>query len=113
MLDFIRGSHVRGAGWDEMFQPKDSMMQVMLSFYLWFRIEPKDIREPVDARWKAFRARYKPGTSVPATKAEPSRGPAVVYGAWSTKLTPWQAAQFIVPMAGIVAVLVDATGVWR
>jgi hypothetical protein len=43
-----------GRGWYEMFIPKGSLMQMVLHFGL-FSIPPRDIREPVETRWKAFR----------------------------------------------------------
>ena len=106
-----------GAGWDDIFVPKGSLMQMALAHPIWFKIEAKDIREPVEARWKAFRDRREPTTSVPRTnsrtatsrtKAEPSREPAQVYGKWLPRLTPWKAVQYIVPLIGILAVLTHA-----
>jgi hypothetical protein len=42
------------------------------------------------------------------TKAEPPREPALVYGKWLPKLTPWKAVQYLVPLIGILAVLAHA-----
>lgn len=101
-----------GRGWENMFRPKGALMQMALPPCTWFKINPRDIREPVEARWKAFRDRRERATSVPMTKAEPPRGPAQAYGTWSPRLTPWQAVQFILPLIGILAVLAHAVGVW-
>jgi hypothetical protein len=105
-----------GAGWDDVFRPKGALMQMALAHPNWFKIGPKDIREPVEARWKAFRERRGPATSVPSTnartKAEPPRGGAQVYGASSLKLSPWQAVLCIVPLIGILAVVTNAMELW-
>jgi hypothetical protein len=34
-----------------------------------------------------------------------------VYGVWSVDGSLWQAARFLIPLIGIVAILVDSTGV--
>jgi hypothetical protein len=107
----IRATALPGEEWELMFRPKGALMQMALPHpMLWFRIDPKDLRDPVEARWKAFRDRR--GTSVPTTKAQPPRGAALVYGKWSPKLTRWQAVLIVVPLIGILAVLTNAIGVW-
>ena len=98
-----RRTLLAGSGWDEMFIPKGASMQMVLHFGL-FSIPPKDIREPIDRRWKAFRTErsFDPG-AIPADRR--------VYGAWSIDGSLWQATKFLVPLIGIVAILVDSTGV--
>lgn len=98
-----RRTFLAGSGWHEMFIPKGSSMQMVLHFGL-FSIPPKDIREPIDLRWKAFRAeRTLDSGTAPADRR--------VYGAWSIDGSLWQAIKFLVPLVGIVAVLLDSTGV--
>lgn len=83
-----------------IFFPKGPSMQVLLP-YPWFSIAPAHIREPVDARWKAFR-------HVPPTDAKPTSEARQVYGTWSIDGSLWQATKFLVPLVGIIAVLVHA-----
>jgi hypothetical protein len=94
-----------GRFWKQVFWPKRESMQMVLHHGL-FSIGPKDIREPVEARWKAFRGAPP---SMP-----PDAGPALqahqVYGAWSIDGSLWQTATFVVPLVGIAAVL--AAAVW-
>jgi hypothetical protein len=78
-------------------------MQMVLHHEL-FAIEPKDIREPVEARWKAFRFERK----MPQQDAEPLQRAPRVYGLWSIVGSPWQAITLLVPLLAILGVLVDA-----
>lgn len=92
-----------GGGWHEMFIPKGSSMQMVLHSGL-FSIPPKDIREPVDVRWKAFRTeRPRDAGAAPAGRQ--------VYGAWSIDGSLWQTTKFLVPLIGIVWCLAASTGV--
>jgi hypothetical protein len=109
--------------WDNMFRPRrgraieeagdpGALIQIALSHML-FHVEAKDIREPIAARWEAFRDRRGsvPPTgavTAPATKAAPSR----VYGRWSWKLSPWRAVLFVVPLAGLLAIVTNLLGIW-
>ena len=101
-----------GAGWDDVFRPKGTLMQMALPHPVWFKIHPKDIRAPVEARWKAFRDRREAATSVPSIKAAPPHGPAQVYGMSSLRLSPWRAVLYIVPLLGILAVATNAMELW-
>ncbi|MBR1211900.1 hypothetical protein [Bradyrhizobium sp. JYMT SZCCT0180] len=100
-------------GWDQVFWPKESpkespkgsSMQMVLHHEL-FSIPPKQVREPVEARWKAFR-NERP-SSLPV--ARPIPGSREIYGAWSIDGSLWQAITFLVPLIGIIAILVDSTG---
>lgn len=88
------------ASWDAMFIEKGNSMQVVLH-PLFFSVKPKDIREPVEARWKAFRNGPPP--------AQPGAMPVRELGKWS--LTPWQAIALGVPLLAIVAILLQSMGV--
>jgi hypothetical protein len=77
-------------------------MQMVLHFLL-FSIPPKDIREPIALRWKAFQAEPRDAGTMPAERR--------VYGAWSIDGSLWQATKFLAPLIGIVWILVDSTGV--
>jgi hypothetical protein len=89
-----------------------TLIQIALSHML-FRVEAKDIREPIEARWKAFRDRRG---SVPpsgvATAPTTKAAPALVYGRWSWKLSPWRAALLLVPLAGLLAIVTNLVGIW-
>jgi hypothetical protein len=98
-------SHTFG-GWDQVFSPTGSSMQMVLHYTL-FSIPPKQVREPIEARWKAFR--NEPPSSLPA--ARPITQAREVYGTWSIDGSVWQTIQFLVPLIGIVAILVDSTWV--
>jgi hypothetical protein len=84
----------------KIFFPKGASMQMMLSYY-WFAVEPKDIRDPIEARWKAFR-------NGPRADGKPSSQAPRVYGVWSIDGSRWQAATLLVPLIGIMAVLIHA-----
>jgi hypothetical protein len=99
----VRRRLLAGRGWYEMFIPRGSSMQMVLHFGL-FSIPPKDIREPVETGWKAFRTERPRGAgAAPADRR--------VYGVWSVDGSLWQAIKFLVPLIGIIVILVDSTGV--
>jgi len=98
----VRRTFLAGRGWYEMFIPKGSLMQMVLHFGL-FAIPPREIREPAETRWKAFRTpRPFDAGATPADRR--------VYGVWSIDGSLWQATKFLVPLIGIVAILMDSTG---
>ena len=92
------------AGWDQVFSPTGSSMQMVLHYTL-FSIPPEQIRKPIEARWQAFRTEQP--SSLPAARAIPQARE--IYGAWSIHGSLWQATQFLVPLIGIVAILADST----
>jgi hypothetical protein len=98
-------SHTFG-GWDQVFSPAGSSMQMVLHYTL-FSIPPEQVRKPVEARWKAFR-NEQPSSLPGARPIAPTRE---VYGAWSIHGSLWQAIKFLVPLIGIIAILVDSTRV--
>jgi hypothetical protein len=79
---------------------------------IWFGIAPKDIREPVEARWTAFKDRHDGSTSVPRTKAEPPRGTPIVYGVWKADGSPGQTIKFFVPLAGVLGLFGALVAYW-
>jgi hypothetical protein len=91
------------ASWDAMFIEKGNSMQIVLH-PLFFSVKPKDIRAPVEARWKAFR------NGLPAA-AQPGVMPVRELGKWS--LTPWQAIAWGLPLLAIAAILLKSMGVGR
>ena len=122
--------------WRILVIPKGSSVQIALHHQL-MGVEPRAIREAVEARWRAFRD--QPAGSVSRTKGDdrsvkPTR-PSVptVMAAWRRKIprsaaaarpdpTPaiavagnksaWGAAKIIVPLFGIAVVLTNLLGIW-
>jgi hypothetical protein len=88
-----------------MFHPENALTQMSLPHPIWFAIDAQDIRTPVEGRWKAFRERHEPGTSVPRTRAEPPRGAAIVYGVWKADGSRWQTITLLVPLAGVLGLI--------
>ncbi len=90
-------------GWDRLFLARGASVQIMLP-YEWFCIEPKQMREPVEARWTAFRK------ASPAAQSDAGLGSKtpLVYGAWSIDGSLWQTLTFLGPLTAIVALLASA-----
>jgi hypothetical protein len=101
-----------GGGWDTMFFPEEVSTQMALPHPIWFSIDAKDIREPVEARWKAFKDRHDSTTSVPRTNVEASRGTPIVYGRWKADGSPWQTIRFFVPLAGVLGLFGALIAYW-
>lgn len=100
-----RGMLVDNGSWNSMFVPKGEDMQIVLHAEM-FAIDPKLIREPVEARWKAFHQ----ATDDAADHARQQEPPCVI-GRWSWTGSAWQVIAFGVPVAAIIAMLVHSTGV--
>ena len=114
-----------GPGWRASFIPKDGLVQVALHHDL-VSIEPRPLRDAVEARWIAFRDR--PGkTSVPAVavgqgNATAASRPAVGHAAVETAATAmgenpkavsrWQAMASSVLLIGIAILLANLAGWW-
>jgi hypothetical protein len=94
-------------GSEMMFQPKDAMMQMVVTSHE-VAVAPENYRVPMEARWQAFRDR--PVSSVPQIGAAP--GPRVVYGRWSFDGSWRQTIMFLAPLVGLAAVVLHATGLW-
>jgi hypothetical protein len=118
LIDTGSVTDLEGGG-DVTIGSPGTLIQVALH-HLLFHVEAKDIREPIEARWKAFRDRQasvsSAKSSVPTTVAAKApatpAGPALVYGAWSWKLSPWRASLYVVPLAGILAIVTNQLGIW-
>jgi len=92
------------AGWDQVFSPTGSSMQMVLHYML-FAIPPEQVRKPVEARWQAFR-NERP-SSLPGARPIPQARE--IYGAWSIHGSLWQTIKFLVPLIAIVAILAAST----
>ena len=100
-----RRTFLSGDQWSGIFQPKGAQIQILLP-WPWFSLPMKDVAEPVDVRWKAFRE--LPDAQAPSTTAPPLRA-----SAWSPgALTQWQKILFGVPMAGMLLMLAHFGGLW-
>jgi hypothetical protein len=93
------------AGWDQVFSPRGASVQLVLHYTL-FSIPPEQIRQPIETRWQAFR-NERPTSSLPGARPIPQARE--IYGAWSIRVSLWQAVQFLVPLIGIIAILAHST----
>jgi hypothetical protein len=93
-------------GSEMMFQPKGTMMQMVLTSSD-VVVKPEDYRAPIEARWKAFRA-----SPVSVPQVGSANGPRVTYGRWSVDGSWWQALMFLAPLIGLAAVVLHANGLW-
>jgi hypothetical protein len=124
---------LRGPAWKANFIPKGSLMQMALH-HEFVSVEPRALREAVEARWLAFRKR--PAVA-PARTSVPSVGPGVtaaaghsnasksaaVYAAPKTDVVAmgenpkamswWEATKIIVLLIGIAIVLTNLVGLWQ
>ncbi len=102
----VRNLLLRGPDWDNFFMPVDGSIRVLLNHEP-FSVEARDIRVPLETRWKAFRD--QPAPSVPAFGGIAAHAPRnrIVLGAW-TWGSYWDLVPFLIPLAGIVTVIADA-----
>lgn len=105
----VQRSILRGPrrSWEGLLQPKGASMQIALH-HAFLGIGPKDIREPVEARWKAFR-----NGGPPPSDAVPVEQAPEVYGRWKIDGSIWQAVRFLGPLTAIILVLVNAPPLWQ
>jgi hypothetical protein len=114
-----------GPGWRANFIRKDSLVQVALHHDL-VAVEPRPLREAVEARWIAFRDR--PGkTSVPSVavgQQNPTAAPTplvartvpgtvvVAMGENPQKISRWRAIASAVLVVGIAVMVANLAGLW-
>ena len=122
---FVRSFFLRGPGWKANFIPKGDLVQTALHHTL-VSVEPKALRQAVEARWHAFRdqaAAAPTRTSVPvaghssaqitaASDAAPKSN-VVVMGDNSRTISRCEATKIIVLLIGIAALLFNIVGLWR
>ncbi|HVG51379.1 MAG TPA: STM3941 family protein [Xanthobacteraceae bacterium] len=92
--------------WDSLLVPKGQAMQIVVPLSA-ISIQPKEVREPIEARWKAFRS--APRGEGPAASPQPP----LVYGRWKSDGSIWQTIAFGVPLACLIGILVSSTGVFQ
>ena len=118
---FVNSFFLRGPGWNANFIVKGALVQMALHHEL-VSVEPRPLREAVEARWLAFRDRSGANqrASVMAERAvqharRPARAPTsgtVAMGDDLKAMSPWEATKVIVPLIGIAVVLANLIGLW-
>jgi hypothetical protein len=125
---FVDSFFLRGPGWKANFIPRGSLVQMALHHEL-VSVEPRALREAVEARWLAFRERPagEPArTRVPdvsaagsssasksaAARAAP-KAEIVAMGDSPKAMSRWEATRIIVLLIGIAIVLANLAGLWQ
>jgi energy-coupling factor transporter transmembrane protein EcfT len=98
---FVDSFLLRGPGWNANFIVKGALVQMALHHEL-VSVEPRPLREAVEARWLAFRERpaLAPASGIMAMGDDPKA------------MSPWEAIKVIVPLIGIAIVLSNLIGLW-
>jgi hypothetical protein len=126
---FVDSYFLRGPGWGNNFIPKGDLVQVALHHEL-VSVEPRALREAVEARWQAFR-NQPPAAASPAADESGSKaanvpagwrkatvrsdappGPGIAMGDNPKMMSTWQAVLITAALIGIVAVLTNLLGLW-
>ncbi len=113
----------RGPGWKATFIPHGEQVQVALHHYL-ASVEPSEMRQAVEARWRAFHEQTGHGSArgnsvrnpsgdatvaaLPGGSAQPS-----AVGVGRTNLSGFQIAQTAILASGIVIAMANLAGLWR
>ena len=125
----VNSAFLRGPGWKANFIPKGSLIQMALH-HEFVSVEPRALREAVEARWLAFRERpaaasartsvpgvmAAPGHSNASTSAAPRAAPkagVVAMGENPKAMSWWEATKIIVLLIGIAIVLTNVAGLWQ
>ncbi|MCX7899361.1 MAG: hypothetical protein N2444_04640, partial [Methylocystis sp.] len=98
---FVDSLFLRGPGWDNNFLPKGHLVQVALHHDL-VSVEPRQLREAVEARWRAFRD----GPGVTSTEV-------VAMGDDRRTFSRWEAALIAFLLIGVAAALANIAGLWQ
>ncbi len=124
---FVGSFFLRGPGWKANFIPKGSLVQMALHHEL-VSVEPRALREAVEARWQAFRDQPVPTrTSVPFVPvagsnagipgnaaARPAPESDVVAMGENPRAMPrWEAIKIVTLLIGIAAAAANLAGVWH
>jgi hypothetical protein len=116
---------LRGPGWNANFIPKGAMIQMALHHEL-VSVEPRALREAVEARWLAFRERpvdKAARTSVPSAgpggmtprrpvKAVPTSG-VIAMGENPRAMSAWEATKVAILLIGIAIASAHLAGFWQ
>lgn len=121
----IEPAFLRGPGWNANFIAKGSLVQMALHHEL-VSVEPRALREAVDARWLAFReksADKSARTSVPSAgpggmtprspvKAVSTSG-VIAMGENPRAMPPWEVTKVAVLLIGITIASAHLAGLWQ
>lgn len=119
----VDSAFMRGPGWDSLFIPNGASVQIALH-HEQFSVRPDEVREPIEARWRAFRDRSRPPAS-PAREddaivrsrdrsgAISGTRPPLGMGTGPIVSSPWEMVKVAVPLIGIAVVLANYLGVWE
>lgn len=123
---FVDSLFLRGPSWGSNFIPKGDLVQVALHHEL-VSIEPRALRDAVEARWHAFRNQprddvpVKPkGASVPAMRSgwrkairrSDAPPPGIAMGDNPKTFSVWDTALIVLALIGIVIVASNLLGLW-
>jgi len=121
----VEPAFLRGPGWNANFMARGPMVQMALHHEL-VSVEPRALREAVEARWLAFRERpadKAARTSVPSagpggmtprtqTKAVPMSA-VVAMGENPKAMPPWEITKVAVLLIGIAIASAHLAGFWQ
>ena len=107
---FVGSMLLRGPGWKMNFIPKGSQVQMALH-HEFVSVDPRALREAVEARWLAFRDRPD-AESARASAAAPT-AQAVAMGDNPKTISRWQITQIVVLLIGIAVVSANLAGLWQ
>lgn len=93
-----------GPAWRANFIPKDDLVQVALHHDL-VSVEPRSLREAVEARWIAFRDQ-------PGTTSVPHAASVVAMGENPKAVSRWQMLASSLLLIGIAILLANLAGLW-
>jgi hypothetical protein len=102
-----RSDFMRGPYWDWFFRSQGDHVQIALLHDM-FGVGHRDVREPVEARWKAFRDVGGEHPSQPALRAAPLR-----FGGGVRLRSPLQIATVVVPLVLCLALAGNIAGIWE
>ena len=115
----VNSFFLRGPAWKANFIPKGSQVQMALH-HEYVSVQPRALREAVEARWRAFRDKTAPAvrTSVPSTVSPAKPHPAPTSGVIAMGEDPkslpwWEATKIIALLIGIVLASTNLAGFWR
>jgi hypothetical protein len=118
---------LRGPAWKANFIPSGDLVQMALH-HEFVSVEPKPLREAVEARWLAFRERPATAlarTSVPsvgpgastsrsnASKAAAPTSSVIAMGKNPKSMSRWEATKIIVLLIGIATASANLAGLWH
>ncbi|HKY09415.1 MAG TPA: hypothetical protein VJQ55_14280 [Candidatus Binatia bacterium] len=123
---FVDSLFLRGPSWGNNFIVKGDLVQVALHHEL-VSVEPRALRDAVEARWNAFRNQprddvpVKPkGTSVPAMRSGWRRAirrsdappPGIAMGDNPKTFSVWDTVLIVLALIGIAVVASNLLGLW-